>query len=57
MAPIIIDRIELNTYTIPTDAPEADGTFEWRETTMVVVHATAGGVSGVGYTYAAAAAM
>jgi L-alanine-DL-glutamate epimerase-like enolase superfamily enzyme len=51
-----IDRIELNTYTIPTDAPEADGTFEWHETTIVVVHATAGEVSGIGYTYASAAA-
>jgi L-alanine-DL-glutamate epimerase-like enolase superfamily enzyme len=51
-----VDRIELSTYTIPTDAPESDGTFEWHETTMVVVHAGGGGKKGLGYGYASAAA-
>ncbi|MGH2870071.1 MAG: enolase C-terminal domain-like protein [Solirubrobacteraceae bacterium] len=47
-----IDRIEVGAYTIPTDAPEADGTLAWDSTTIVVVHAHAAGVSGLGYTYA-----
>src|SRR5690242_13000819 len=51
-----VDRIELSTYTIPTDAPESDGTFEWHETTIVVVHAAAAGRTGLGYTYASPAA-
>ena len=47
-----IDRIEVGAYTIPTDAPEADGTLAWDSTTIVVVHAHAAGVAGLGYTYA-----
>lgn len=39
-------------YTIPTDAPEADGTFAWEATTIVIVHVEAGGERGIGYTYA-----
>src|SRR5689334_20630293 len=49
-APII--RIEVSAYTIPTDFPEADGTLDWTETTIVLVHAEAGGKRGLGYTYA-----
>jgi L-alanine-DL-glutamate epimerase-like enolase superfamily enzyme len=40
-----------NAYTIQTDAPEADGTFAWNSTTLVVVELEAGGVRGLGYTY------
>jgi L-alanine-DL-glutamate epimerase-like enolase superfamily enzyme len=39
-------------YTIPTDAPEADGTFAWTSTTMVLVQLESGRVSALGYTYA-----
>lgn len=39
-------------YRIPTDAPESDGTLEWRATTLVAVHLEAGGRVGFGYTYA-----
>ncbi len=39
-------------YTIPTDAPEADGTISWDSTTLVVVHLTADKAEGIGYTYA-----
>ncbi|MGN6252999.1 MAG: enolase C-terminal domain-like protein [Marmoricola sp.] len=38
-------------YTVPTDQPEADGTYAWDSTTLVVVEARAGGVTGLGYTY------
>lgn len=44
-------------YRIPTDSPEADGTYAWEATTLVVVHAEADGRSGLGYTYAGAAAV
>lgn len=39
-------------YTIPTDAPEADGTFAWSSTTIVIVEISAGGKTGLGFTYA-----
>ena len=39
-------------FTVPTDAPEADGTCTWEETTMVLVRLTAAGHTGLGYTYA-----
>jgi enolase-like protein len=39
-------------YRIPTDGPEADGTFSWNATTLVVVRVRAGDAFGIGYTYA-----
>jgi L-alanine-DL-glutamate epimerase-like enolase superfamily enzyme len=51
-AEIPIEDLEVGAYTIPTDAPEADGTLSWNSTTIVVVHAHAGGEHGLGYTYA-----
>ncbi len=50
-----ITASEVQVYTVPTDAPEADGTFAWDSTTMVLVRVTAGGKQGLGYTYADAA--
>jgi L-alanine-DL-glutamate epimerase-like enolase superfamily enzyme len=47
-----IDRIEVFVYRIPTDAPESDGTFAWDSTTLVLVEATAGETTGIGFTYA-----
>ena len=47
-----IARIGAAAYRIPTDGPEADGTFAWESTTLVVVRAYAGGELGLGYTYA-----
>ena len=46
-----IRAVTARAYTIPTDAPEADGTFAWRETTLVVATIEAGGETGLGYTY------
>ena len=43
-------------YTVPTDAPEADGTFDWDSMTLALVEVTAGDRTGLGYTYADAAA-
>lgn len=47
-----IDRIETSIYRIPTDRPESGGTLEWKSTTLVLVRATGGGETGIGYTYA-----
>ena len=47
-----IERVEVSAYRIPTDLPEADGTYAWDSTTLVVVEATAGGMRGLGHTYA-----
>jgi L-alanine-DL-glutamate epimerase-like enolase superfamily enzyme len=38
-------------YTIPTDLPEADGTFFWENTTLILVTLDAGEEQGIGYTY------
>jgi L-alanine-DL-glutamate epimerase-like enolase superfamily enzyme len=46
-----IKDIRVSVFTVPTDAPEADGTFWWNKTTMVLVEIAAGNQTGVGYTY------
>ena len=51
-----VERLDVAAYTIPTDAPESDGTLAWDSTTMVLVIAHAGGCTGLGYTYAGTAA-
>jgi L-alanine-DL-glutamate epimerase-like enolase superfamily enzyme len=51
-ADVTIERLDVSAYVIPTDQPEADGTLEWHQTTLVVVEATAGEVRSFGYTYA-----
>jgi L-alanine-DL-glutamate epimerase-like enolase superfamily enzyme len=51
-----IQRLEVSSFTIPTDFPESDGTLEWDRTTIVIVQAHAGGKTGIGYTYADEAA-
>jgi L-alanine-DL-glutamate epimerase-like enolase superfamily enzyme len=44
-------------YTIPTDVPEADGTYTWTRTTMVVVTLQTQGQTGIGYTYTHSSAV
>jgi L-alanine-DL-glutamate epimerase-like enolase superfamily enzyme len=51
-----VDAVEATAFTVPTDAPEADGTLSWTSTTLVIVQVTAGELVGTGYTYAPAAA-
>ena len=51
-----IEQLTVNAYSVPTDAPEADGTFEWTQTTIVVIEVNAGGKRGLGYTYTDVAA-
>lgn len=49
---VAIDNIAVEIYRIPTDFPESDGTLKWDSTTLVLVRATGGGQTGLGYTYA-----
>ena len=51
-----IEHVDVSAYTVPTDEPESDGTAAWESTTIVVVQLRAGGETGLGYTYAPAAA-
>ncbi len=51
-----IRRVTARSFRIPTDAPEADGTIAWDATTLVLVEVAAGGATGLGYSYADAAA-
>ncbi|HEX3705675.1 MAG TPA: enolase C-terminal domain-like protein [Mycobacteriales bacterium] len=53
---VTIDALEVATYTIPTDFPEADGTLSWDSTTVVTVVARAGDGCGLGWTYTTGAA-
>ena len=49
---VSIEGLDVSAFTIPTSSPEADGTLAWNETTIVTVSVTAGGLYGLGYTYA-----
>ncbi|WP_327658904.1 MULTISPECIES: enolase C-terminal domain-like protein [unclassified Streptomyces] len=51
-----VERLDVSAYTVPTDAPEADATLAWDSTTIVFVEARAGGLTGIGWTYAPPAA-
>ena len=47
-----ITALRAQAYRVPTDFPEADGTFQWNATTLVLAHVEATGVTGIGFTYA-----
>lgn len=47
-----IDRLEVETYKVPTEAPESDGTLQWDHTDISIVTAHAQGRQGMGYTFA-----
>jgi L-alanine-DL-glutamate epimerase-like enolase superfamily enzyme len=52
-----IERIDVHVFDVPTvSRSESDGTAEWTSTTMVLVDLSAGGVTGLGYSYVHAAA-
>ena len=46
-----IESVAAEVYTVPTDAPQADGTLTWDSTTLVLARVQAGGVGGLGWTY------
>jgi len=43
-----IESLRVSAFTIPTETHEADGTYEWNSTTIVVVEVAAGGNMGSG---------
>ncbi len=47
-----IDTIQVSAYTVPTEAPEADGTIAWDSMTLVLVQVAGGDAVGTGWTYA-----
>ena len=48
-----ITHLEVSAYTVPTATPvESDGTLTWDHTTLVLVEASAGDTTGLGYSYA-----
>ena len=51
----VVDGVTATVYEIPTDRPEADGTLAWSSTTLVIARVTAGGRTGLGYTYGSGA--
>jgi L-alanine-DL-glutamate epimerase-like enolase superfamily enzyme len=53
---VTVEELAVSAFTVPTDAPESDGTLEWDSTTIVIVEARAGAVRGLGWTYAPTAA-
>ncbi len=52
-----VKALDTAVYVVPTDAPEADGTLAWDQTTMVMVTAYAGDEQGFGWSYTSAAAQ
>jgi L-alanine-DL-glutamate epimerase-like enolase superfamily enzyme len=50
-----IEQVRPHVFTVPTDAPEGDGTAEWDATTVVVVQVSTDGCTGTGWTYGPAA--
>lgn len=46
-----IQSVNVSAFKVPTDAPESDGTLKWDSTTIVIVEISAGGKTGLGYTY------
>ncbi len=53
---LAVENVEASAFTIPTPAPESDGTLTWDSTTIVIVEVTAGATTGIGYCYAPPAA-
>src|SRR5947208_3011972 len=52
-----IERVTASAFRVPTDTPESDGTLQWDATTVVLAEITAGGHTGLGYSYTDAATV
>lgn len=55
-SPPLVEHLSARALSIPTDAPEGDGTLSWDSTTVIVVQARTAGLTGLGYSYASRAA-
>ncbi|GGX87728.1 enolase C-terminal domain-like protein [Streptomyces hiroshimensis] len=50
-----VEDVTTAVYTVPTDAPEADGTLAWDATTLILATVRSGDTTGTGWTYGAPA--
>ena len=50
-----IEKMEVSVYRVPTTQAESDGTLTWTATTVVAVQPHAGGLKGLGFSYATGA--
>jgi len=46
-----VEQLDARAFVVPTDAPEADGTATWAQTTVVLARASSGDETGLGWTY------
>ncbi len=53
---VAVQSVRARAFTVPTDAPEADGTLSWSSTTLVLAEVSAGDQTGLGFSYGAGAA-
>jgi L-alanine-DL-glutamate epimerase-like enolase superfamily enzyme len=51
----VIEKLDVSVYSVPTEEPESDGTLTWTATTVVVAEPSAGGETGLGFSYATGA--
>ena len=51
-----VGSVKASAFAVPTDRPEADGTFAWAKTTLVLAEVEAGGETGIGFSYTGEAA-
>ena len=52
MADVVVERLEVGVYDVPTEEPESDGTLEWEKTTVVTVEPVASdGTRALGFIY------
>ena len=51
LSEISVGKVDVSAYTIPTDAPEGDGTLRWDSTTLIVCEVRAANQTGLGYSY------
>src|SRR4051794_16902001 len=52
-----VEQLNARLFVIPLEEPESDGTFTWKETSVVLVEVKAGGECGLGFTYGPAACL
>lgn len=52
-----IEKLEATAYTVPTEEPECDGTFEWESTTLILVEIQSGRHVGTGFSYGSEASI
>ena len=51
LSTIAVTKVDVAGYTVPTDAPEGDGTLRWDSTTLIVCEVHAADQIGLGFTY------